>query len=58
MHTIYQGDDPGTEEPIGPDDIDAPAPDENRPDDWKDPNEPDSPSTEQPVGDPVQPVSV
>jgi hypothetical protein len=39
-------------------DTDTPVQDDERPEDWKDPNEPDSPSTEQPDQGTAQPVNV
>ena len=62
MNTTNQGNQPETEEPIEPgivpDDTDTPVPDDERPEDWRDPNEPDSPSTEQPDQGRVQPLDV
>jgi hypothetical protein len=62
MNMTNPGSQPETEEPIEPgivpDDTNAPGPDEERPEDWKDPDEPDSPSTEQPDQGMVQPVKV
>jgi len=70
MQTTNPGNQPETEEPIEPgivpDDTDTdtdtgadtPVQDDERPEDWRDPNEPDSPSTEQPDQGTTQPGSV
>jgi len=70
MQTTNPGNQPETEEPIEPgivpDDTDTDTDtgtdtsvqDDERPEDWKDPNEPDSPSTEQPDQGTAQPVNV
>jgi hypothetical protein len=62
MHTINPGNQPETEAPVEPGivpgDSNTPVPDEERPEGWRDPNEPDPPKTEPPDQGTVQPVKV